>query len=210
MTALLGNRLVLSAVGLVAALVACTGYLFAVVLDAPLTGRPATVTVELPRTGGLFEGSPVTYRGVRVGTVTDVRLDPDGRWRIRAGARVKVNLKMVAPTMRYHVALVDPLPAGLEALNPALKGQDLPASGGNVSSRGGRRWWYSPWWYEHENYRDERVEAFTQWLRYGVHEYSYYARATTPGQFVVPPTRAEEMYHPETFGRSASDRVVVE
>lgn len=140
----------------------------------------------------------------------DVRLDPDGRWRIRAGARVKVHLKMVAPTMRYHVALVDPLPAGLEALNPALKGQDLPTSRRTSSTRGGRRWWYSPWWYEHENYRDERVEAFTQWLQYGVHEYSYYARATTPGQFVVPPTRAEEMYHPETFGRSASDRVVVE
>jgi uncharacterized protein YfaS (alpha-2-macroglobulin family) len=142
----------------------------------------------------------------------DVRLDPDGRWHIRAGARIKVNLKMVAPTMRYHVALVDPLPAGLEALNPALKGQDLPGSGSNLNrwSRGGRRWWYSPWWYEHENYRDERVEAFTQWLQYGVHEYSYYARATTPGQFVVPPTRAEEMYHPETFGRSGSDRVVVE
>jgi uncharacterized protein YfaS (alpha-2-macroglobulin family) len=36
------------------------------------------------------------------------------------------------------------------------------------------------------------------------------ARATTPGTFVVPPTKAEEMYMPETFGRSASDRVVVE
>ena len=31
----------------------------------------------------------------------------------------------------------------------------------------------------------------------------------TPGEFVVPPTKAEEMYHPETFGRSASDRVNV-
>ena len=139
----------------------------------------------------------------------DVRRDADGRWHIRSGARVKVKLQMVAPTMRYHVALVDPLPAGLEALNPALKGQDTPVQG-RGSSRGGRRWWVSPWWYEHENYRDERVEAFTQWLQYGVHEYSYYARATTPGQFVVPPTRAEEMYHPETFGRTGSDRVVVE
>jgi len=27
---------------------------------------------------------------------------------------------------------------------------------------------------------------------------------------VVPPTKAEEMYHPETFGRAASDRVIVE
>jgi len=27
---------------------------------------------------------------------------------------------------------------------------------------------------------------------------------------VVPPTKAEEMYMPETFGRGASDRVIVE
>jgi uncharacterized protein YfaS (alpha-2-macroglobulin family) len=26
----------------------------------------------------------------------------------------------------------------------------------------------------------------------------------------VPPTKAEEMYHPETFGRAGSDRVIVE
>ena len=58
--------------------------------------------------------------------------------------------------------------------------------------------------------RDERVEAFTSLLWAGVHEYTYVARATTPGHFVVPPTKAEEMYAPETFGRSASDRVVVE
>ena len=43
-----------------------------------------------------------------------------------------------------------------------------------------------------------------------MYTYSYVARATTPGEFVVPPTKAEEMYAPETFGRSASDRLVVE
>ena len=57
--------------------------------------------------------------------------------------------------------------------------------------------------------RDDRTEAFTSLLWGGVHEYTYYARATTPGEFVVPPAKAEEMYSPETFGRSASDRVVV-
>jgi uncharacterized protein YfaS (alpha-2-macroglobulin family) len=31
-----------------------------------------------------------------------------------------------------------------------------------------------------------------------------------PGSFVVPPPKAEEMYAPETFGRGAGDRVVVE
>jgi alpha-2-macroglobulin len=71
-------------------------------------------------------------------------------------------------------------------------------------------WWWVSTWYQHQNMRDERVEAFTSLLWEGVHDYVYYARATTPGTFVVPPPKAEEMYHPETFGRGASDRVVVE
>ena len=70
-------------------------------------------------------------------------------------------------------------------------------------------WWWGPW-YEHQNMRDERTEAFASLLWAGVHEYVYYARATTPGDFIVPPAKAEEMYFPETFGRSATDKVLVE
>ncbi|MBW2255544.1 MAG: hypothetical protein JRI25_13220, partial [Deltaproteobacteria bacterium] len=50
----------------------------------------------------------------------DVQRDADGVWHIRAGSRVRVRLTMVAPARRYHVALVDPLPAGLEPQNPAV------------------------------------------------------------------------------------------
>ena len=141
----------------------------------------------------------------------DVKRAPDGSWRIKAGARVRVRLTMVAPARRYHVALVDPLPAGLEPMNPALAVTgDIPEDP-DASEAGDRPgwWWWRPW-FEHQNMRDERVEAFTSLLWEGVHEYTYVARATTPGQFVVPPTKAEEMYHPETFGRSATDRVTVE
>ena len=58
--------------------------------------------------------------------------------------------------------------------------------------------------------RDERVEAFAALLWEGVHNYEYVARATTPGNFVVQPPKAEEMYMPETFGRGQTDRVRVE
>jgi alpha-2-macroglobulin len=140
----------------------------------------------------------------------DVTRDADGTWKVKAGARVRVRLTMVAQARRYHVALVDPLPAGLEPLNPALKVTgNLPVDEQAKPMSGGRRWWWGPW-YEHDNMRDERVEAFTSLLWEGVHEYSYVARATTPGKFVVPPTKAEEMYHPETFGRAAGDKLWVE
>jgi uncharacterized protein YfaS (alpha-2-macroglobulin family) len=116
---------------------------------------------------------------------------------------------MVAQNRRYHVALVDHLPAGLEIVNPDLAVMGgLPPQEPNPEER---NWWYWWWpWYEHENMRDERVEAFTTLLWEGVHEYSYIARATTPGTFIVPPAKAEEMYSPEVFGRTGSEVVVVE
>ncbi len=149
-----------------------------------------------------------TYEGVDA--PSDVTRDAEGVWTMKAGARVRVRLTMAATNRRYHVALVDPLPAGLEAMNPALAVTGHVPADPKTSETGSSRYWY--WmmpWYEHQNMRDERVEAFTSLLWDGVYTYSYVARATTPGTFVVPPTKAEEMYNPETFGRSASDRVVV-
>ncbi len=148
----------------------------------------------------------------------DVSRDADGVWHIKAGARVRVRLTLVAPARRYHVALVDPLPAGFETLNPALATTESvledPKKPG-VFEYGSRSygygwWWWRPQWFEHQNLRDERTEAFTSLLWEGVYKYAYVARATTPGDFVVPPAKAEEMYHPETFGRGGSDRVRIE
>jgi alpha-2-macroglobulin len=137
----------------------------------------------------------------------DVSMDKDGVWHIKAGARVKVHITMVADNRRYHVALVDPLPAGLEIINPALSvSQSVSEEDPSTRSYG---WWWWGTWYEHQNLRDDRAEAFTSLLWDGVYEYTYIARATTPGTFIVPPTKAEEMYSPEVFGRSSSDWVVV-
>jgi hypothetical protein len=138
----------------------------------------------------------------------DVTRREDGTWEIKAGTRVRVRLTMVADNRRYHVALVDPLPAGLEIINPALAvSGSIPQDPKSSESYYGWWWWWT--WYEHQNMRDERAEAFTSLLWDGVFEYTYVARATTPGTFVVPPAKAEEMYSPEVFGRSGSDMVVV-
>jgi alpha-2-macroglobulin len=146
----------------------------------------------------------------------DVRQEADGTWHIKAGARVRVRLTMVAPARRYHVALVDPLPAGFESLNPVLATsetipEDKKQTGvGEYGNRSYGSWAWRSVWFDHQNLRDERAEAFTSLLWEGVYNYSYVARATTPGAFVVPPAKAEEMYHPETFGRGKTDRVVIE
>ena len=153
-------------------------------------------------------GFVVTRSYEAVDDPKDVSRDDDGVWHIRAGARVRVRLNMVADNRRYHVALVDPLPAGLEIVNPSLEvSESIPQDPNSSNYRYGWWWWGS--WYEHQNLRDERAEAFTSLLWDGVYQYTYIARATTPGVFVVPPSKAEEMYSPEVFGRSSSDVVVV-
>lgn len=147
-----------------------------------------------------------SYEGVD--DPADVKRNDDGSWLIRRGAKVRVTLQMVAPSRRYHVALVDPLPAGLEAVNPALAGTE-PIDNPNRGSSKPWFWWYRPW-FEHQNLRDDRVEAFSTLVYGGVHEFSYIARATTPGEFIAPPPKAEEMYSPETFGRGRGEVVVVQ
>jgi uncharacterized protein YfaS (alpha-2-macroglobulin family) len=137
----------------------------------------------------------------------DVSRDSQGIWHIKAGAKVRVRISMVADNRRYHVALVDPLPAGLEIINPSLAvSENIPR---DPVIPDFRYLWWGPW-YEHQNMRDHRVEAFASLLWDGVYEYTYTVRATTPGTFIVPPAKAEEMYSPEVFGRSGSDWVIVE
>lgn len=157
----------------------------------------------------------------------DVVRGEDRTWRIRAGAEVRVTLTMVADSRRVNMALVDPLPAGLEILNPSLAAspalppdppqpEDPPQQDEDdmccdiFEPIGGYGIGWYPTWYDHQNLRDDRAEAFSEYLPAGTYEYSYVARATTPGTFVVPPTKAEEIYTPEVFGRSATGTVVVE
>ncbi len=164
-------------------------------------------------------GFVVTRTYEAVDDPADVSRDDEGTWHIRAGAEVRVRVIMVADSRRTHVGLVDPLPAGLEPLNPALAvtpdiSDDLADQGGGPGFGGedfGFRISYPWWqWYEHQNLRDDRAEAFTTLLGGGTYDYTYIARATTPGTFVVPPAKAEEIYAPEVFGRSGSDVVVVD
>lgn len=88
------------------------------------------------------------------------------------------------------------------AVEGAFAGED--AFAGPYSSG----WWGS--WWDHQNSRDDRTEAFAGFLPAGDYTYQYLARAITPGTFVVPPAVAEEIYTPETFGRSASATVIIE
>jgi uncharacterized protein YfaS (alpha-2-macroglobulin family) len=111
-----------------------------------------------------------------------------------SGQRITVELKVVVKTTRHHVAVVDNLAAGFEVVADSL----------SKPQRG-----YTWHWYEHKNVRDARVEVFARTLYPGTYTLSYIATAVTPGQFQIPPAKAEEMYSPEVFGTTSANRAQV-
>ena len=128
----------------------------------------------------------------------DVTRLADGHWKIRLGAKVLVTLDALNTTLRHNVALVDPLPAGFEIVNERLASAERAVEVTNDFA------------WDYQNLRDNRSEAFAMSMNEGSHRLSYTVRATTPGTFIAAPAKAEEMYSPETFGRSSGEVVVVE
>ena len=122
---------------------------------------------------------------------------------VRVGDVVKVKVTLVAESDLNFLVLEDYLPAGLEPIDTSLKTTALEfrrrlyeeqRKAYQVSKR------YSP--FGHTDIRDNRVALFARFVPKGVYEYTYFAQATTPGEFKLPPATAYEQYFPEVWGRS--------
>jgi uncharacterized protein YfaS (alpha-2-macroglobulin family) len=142
-------------------------------------------------------------------------VDRPGAGQLRSvteGELLRVRVRLATSQMRHFVALEDPLPGGLEAVDQSLatSARRSPGSGGgSVEAEeesesdtldGASVEWYSA--FNRVEMRDDRVLLFSDHLPPGVHDYSYVARATTAGTFVLKPATAEGMYQPAVFGRS--------
>ena len=136
------------------------------------------------------------------------------------GDIVRVTVTVVAPADRLFARVEDFLPAGLEPVDPGLdivpewlrdqlRREQAEARQRNAPSYVAPwyGWYYNPW--DQVDLRDDRLVLLASRLPEGIHEYVYYARATTPGDFFVAPARGEETYLPEVFGRSDSGRFAV-
>ncbi|KQY59698.1 hypothetical protein ASD11_09145 [Aeromicrobium sp. Root495] len=66
------------AFALIAVLVLISVHLYTSVLGGSVGSRPHQVTVQMKQTGGLFAGSNVTYRGVKIGRVERIDQVADG------------------------------------------------------------------------------------------------------------------------------------
>jgi uncharacterized protein YfaS (alpha-2-macroglobulin family) len=118
----------------------------------------------------------------------------------------------LAPTDLHYVVVEDYLPTGLEPIDTSLKTTsseirqmmlDEQRKAADESRSHGYGWWsYYRSFFNHVDMRDNRVVLFATYLPRGVHEYVYFLRTTTAGEYRVMPAQAYEMYFPEVWGRT--------
>jgi uncharacterized protein YfaS (alpha-2-macroglobulin family) len=140
--------------------------------------------------------------------------------RVSSGALMRVTLRVTTPIDRYDVAMVDWLPAGLEPVDtsfattaraPGASGDTgAPSYDGDTGfdAADTPRWW-SSWIFNRRELHDDHVAFYATHMPPGVHVQTYLVRATTPGDYAHPAATVEEMYAPETFGRTQAGRFVV-
>lgn len=130
------------------------------------------------------------------------------------------DIVVVTPSPREFVVIDDPLPAGFEAVDARLATSgasvnvDRAAAQSGADEEGeddddvatGRGHRSSSFVRE---IRDDRVLFFVDHMAAGMFHYRYLARATSLGSFILPPTKVEEMYTPEVFGRTGAEVIRV-
>ncbi len=124
----------------------------------------------------------------------------------KAGELVTVKLTVTADAARRWVALVDPIPAGFEVVNPKLAAGGAPQPGSAPGSR--PSYWQAVTW-DHQEMRDDRVLWFADHMNSGSYELEYQARATIDGTFTTMPATIEAMYEPELRARTPRAQVTV-
>jgi uncharacterized protein YfaS (alpha-2-macroglobulin family) len=183
------------------------------VVRAPLVGVGAAI--QLSATGKTHYSVRVVQKKrddgaalTRGFSIQRAYLDDAGKplTTVKAGDLVTVKLTLHTDADRAWVALVDPLPAGLEVVNPNLT-SSVDTSRDPGATTTADRWWNVQW--AHQEMHDDRVEWFADAMRSGTYELVYKARAATAGTFTVAPAHIEAMYEPDVMGRTASEKLTI-
>jgi uncharacterized protein YfaS (alpha-2-macroglobulin family) len=126
---------------------------------------------------------------------------------IERGELVRVRLTVVVPAAVHYIAINDPLPAGLEALDASLATDTAVPSSYTAQDYKERGWGW--WYFSHVELRDEKVVLSADYLPAGTYVYTNIARASTAGTFNVIPPTASEFYFPDVGGRGAGSVFIV-
>jgi len=190
-------------------------------------GRTATIKLEREGQGRLYYSARLSYAPQTLPTDAinagieihrEYSRERDGNWelltgnmQIKRGDLVRVDLFVSLPAARNFVVVDDPVPGGLEPVNRDLAtASTVDADKGAFKAAGGS-WWFrysdwssygvSRWSFYHRELRHDAARFYSEYLPAGNYHLSYTAQAIAPGEFVVMPVQAAEMYDPDVYGQ---------
>jgi uncharacterized protein YfaS (alpha-2-macroglobulin family) len=143
--------------------------------------------------------------------VTRQYLDPKTKKpieRFEAGQLVKVEVRVDVPEDAFFLAVEDYLPGGLEALNEGLSAANQ-VSVDDWGYESYQQLYWQEYGYNYKEIRGDRVVFFITSFEKGTRTFTYYARVTTPGEFVALPAQAYAMYDLSLWGRSESRNIQI-
>ena len=190
-------------------------------------GRGATIKLDRAGQGRLYYSARLSYAprtqktepinaGIEIHR--EYSLERDGKWelltdnmQLKRGDLVRVDLFVSLPAAGNFVVVDDPVPGGLELVNRDLAtASTVDADQGTFEAAGGS-WWFrysdwssygvSRWSFSPQELRHNAARFYSEYLPAGNYHLSYTAQAIAPGEFVVLPVHAEEMYDPDVFGQ---------
>jgi uncharacterized protein YfaS (alpha-2-macroglobulin family) len=190
-------------------------------------GRKATLHIAREGTGRLYYATRLSFSptdqtakepnaGMEVHREYSVQRQ--GGWQllqspltVKRGELVRVDLYLCLPAARNFVVVDDPVPGGLEPVDRDLAtASTVDADATEFQAAGGAFWFkYSDWseygvqlWsFYHRELRHEAARFYADYLPSGHYHLSYGAQAMADGQFSASPTKAEEMYDPDVYGK---------
>jgi uncharacterized protein YfaS (alpha-2-macroglobulin family) len=198
-------------------------------------GRKTTLHIERQGTGRLYYSTRLSYSPTdQAATETNSGIEVhreysvqrDGQWQLLAspltvkrGELVRVDLYLSLPAARHFVVVDDPVPGGLEPVNRELAtASTVDADAAEFHAAGGAFWFkFSDWseygiqlWsFYHRELMHEAARFYADYLPAGHYHLSYAAQAMAEGDFNSSPTKAEEMYDPDVYGKGLPAHVTV-
>jgi uncharacterized protein YfaS (alpha-2-macroglobulin family) len=198
-------------------------------------GRTAAIKLDRAGQGRLYYSTRLSYapQSLKTDPVNagieihrEYSREHNGQWQIlkspmqlNRGDLVRVDLFVSLPTARNFVVVEDAVPGGLEPVNRDLAtASTVDADMGAFKAAGGS-WWFrysdwssyglSRWSFYHQELRHKAARFYSEYLPAGNYHLSYMAQAIAPGEFVVMPAYAAEMYDPDVYGKGVPGSLTV-
>ncbi|MEO0948577.1 MAG: alpha-2-macroglobulin family protein, partial [Cyanobacteria bacterium J06641_5] len=155
------------------------------------------------RQPGRFQGLRVTREVRRANNPEVIRryglYEKGTGFKIPTGEVYEIDLEIVTDRPVHHVAIQDPLPAGLEAIDTQFQTTNPAIQVGADS-----------WEIDYQRIHRDRIVAYADFLVPGVYHLNYLVRSVTPGIYSWPGAEAKLQYEPEQFGRTAASILEIE